>query len=111
MQAGLDDDGNLRTLSTQGAEAVRVGGEILNQHIRSQTVLKLGLYVLAAVFLVVAALLVVFAPEGREGVTGIIAFALIVVAAGSAGFGTFYFRTSGLEGGAGRGDAGNDPGR
>jgi hypothetical protein len=55
--------------------------------------LKFGLYALASLFLIVAAFLVVFAPEGREAVSSIVAVALFVVAVGCAGFGAFAIKT------------------
>lgn len=75
--------------NAEGDEAVEAQAAVLQAHIHSQTVLKLGLYALAGFFVIVAAVLVVFAPAGREGVTTIIAFSLFAVALGSAGFSAF----------------------
>jgi hypothetical protein len=79
-----------------GAEAVKAGASVLSAYIHSQTVLKVGLYLLAGFFLVGAAVLVVFAPAGREGVTTIIAIALFAVAVGCAGFSTFGIKAPGF---------------
>ena len=93
MDVQLGPTGLIRALAASGAEAVRAGADVLNAQIKSQTKLKFGLYGLAALFLIVAAVLVVFAPEGREAVSSIVAVALFVVAVGCAGFGAFAIRT------------------
>jgi hypothetical protein len=93
MDVQLGPTGLIRTVVATGAEAIRASAAVLNAHIQSQTKLKFGLYALASLFLIVAAFLVVFAPEGREGVSSIVAVALFVVAAGCAGFGTFAVKT------------------
>jgi predicted RND superfamily exporter protein len=77
----------------RGAEAIRAGASVLNAQIQSQTKLKFGLYALASLCLIVAALLVVFAPDGRETISSIVAVALFVVAVGCAGFGAFAIKT------------------
>jgi hypothetical protein len=93
MFVELGPTGLVRRVATNGAEAVRAGAGLINQHIRSQTQLRFGLYALASLFVIVAALLVVFAPDGREAVSSIVAVALFVVAVGCAGFGTFAIKT------------------
>ena len=93
MDVQLGPTGLIRAVTASGAEAIRASAGVINQHIRSQMRLKFGLYVLASLFVIVAALLVVFAPDGRETVSSIIAVALFVVAVGCAGFGTFAIKT------------------
>ena len=94
MHAEVDGDGKFR-ISSSGKEAVQAQAQILLADIKSKTMQKLGLYVLAAVFLVGAALLVVFAPDGRQVVSSIIAFGLVAVAAGSAGYARFSVKVPG----------------
>ena len=93
MDVQLGPTGLIRAVTASGAEAVRAGAGVITQHIKSQTRLKFGLYLLASLFVIVAAFLVVFAPDGRETVSSIIAVALFVVAVGCAGFGTFAIKT------------------
>lgn len=92
MHVGFDKNGNLKS-SAYGKEAVAAQARITSEHIRSKTVAKLCLYALSAFFCVAASYLVVFAPDGREISTWIIAGALIVAAAGSAGFGALAITT------------------
>ena len=92
MDVRIEFSGAIRTVAS-GAEAVRAGAGVLNTHIQSQTTLRLGLYALAALFMIVAAFLVVFTPNDRQVVSSIIAAALFAVAAGCAGFGTFAIKT------------------
>ena len=87
-----DHKGNILA-SAEGEEGVKAQTQVLVAHIRSRVIIKLGLYLLAAVFVIVASVLVVFAPAGRETATDIVAFALFALAAGSAGFSTFAIRT------------------
>jgi hypothetical protein len=93
MEVKLGPTGLISALGASGAEAVRAGASVLNAQIQSQTKLKFGLYALASVFLIVAALLVVFAPDGRQTISSIVAVALFVVAVGCAGFGAFAIKT------------------
>jgi hypothetical protein len=74
-----------------GDAAIAVQGQIFAAHIARQTRIRISLYILAAVFVVVSALLVVFVPEGRENLTFAIGAALVVLAAGIAGFSTIRF--------------------
>jgi hypothetical protein len=74
-----------------GDTAVAVQGQVFAAHIASQTRIRISLYVLAGVFVVVSALLVVFAPQGRENLTFCIGAALVLLAAGIAGFSTVRF--------------------
>jgi hypothetical protein len=92
MDVRIEPNGGIRTIVT-GSEGVKAGAAVLDAHIRSQVKLKFGLYILGALFVVVAALLVVFAPDGRETVSSIIAIAMFVLAVGCAGFGTFAIKT------------------
>lgn len=93
MRVELGPSGLINRVAASGTEAVRAGADVLNAQIRSQNQLKLGLYALSALFVIVAALLVVLAPEGREAVSSIIATGLFVLAVGSAGFSTFAIKT------------------
>lgn len=93
MDASFGTNGLLEVLKTSGPGAVNAGANLIAQQIRSQFRLKLGLYVLATIFLVSAAALVVFAPDGRQTLSAIIAVALVALALGCAGFGTFRIKS------------------
>jgi hypothetical protein len=101
MYFSVDSQGRIDA-KAEGVEAIEAQVQVINAHIRSQTLLKFGLYGLAAFFVIVASVLVVFAPAGRETVTTIIAIALFAVAVGSAGFGTFAVKAPGVSVQAGR---------
>jgi hypothetical protein len=88
MDVRMASDGEY-TGSAEGDSAIVAQAEVLKAHIRSQMILRLGLYILAAFLMVVASVLVVFAPPGREAVTTIVGLALFAVALGSAGFSAF----------------------
>ncbi len=103
MQADFEPNGKISTRAS-GREAVAATSQVLQLHIRSQMVLRLGLYVLATVFVVVAALLVVFGPSGRETETKIVGLSLFVLAVGCAGFGTFAIKTPLISASAGAND-------
>jgi protein-S-isoprenylcysteine O-methyltransferase Ste14 len=105
MDVQLGPTGLIRAVTTSGALAVNAGARVVTQHIRSQTRLKFGLYALAALFVVVAAFLVVFAPDGRQTISSIVAVALVVLAVGCAGFGTFAIKTAAVSVEAGMDDA------
>jgi hypothetical protein len=92
MEVRLDDQGNFDG-NASGELAIRAQADILLAHMRSRLIIRLSLYGLASLFVIVAALLVVFAPSGRETATAIVAFALFAVAIGAAGFGTFAIKT------------------
>jgi hypothetical protein len=102
MEVKLDNLGNIEA-SAEGLEAVRAQAAVLTAYIRSQFLLRLALYCLAAVFVLVAAGLVVFAPAGREAPTTVIGLALFAIAAGCAGFGTFAIKLPGMSAAAGNG--------
>jgi len=87
-----------------GESAVTTQGEVFSAHIASQTRIRIALYVLAGVFVITSALLVVFAPPGRENLTLAIGAALVLLAAGIAGFGTVRFsvRKGELQAGPGK---------
>jgi hypothetical protein len=101
METQIEPNGGIG-VTASGAEAVHAGAAVLNAYIRSQAKFKFGLYVLASVFMIVAATLVVFAPDGRETISAILASGLFVLAVGSAGFGTFAIKRSLLTAQAGR---------
>ena len=101
MDCKIDDDGNIE-LRASGNIAVQEGGAVLAAHIRARHWQKLSLYIVAVIFILAASLLVVFAPSGREMQTNIIAFSLVIVALGSAGFATFAFKTQDVHIRAGR---------
>lgn len=92
METRLDKHGNF-VGTASGREAVLGQIEILLAITRHALILRLGLYALAAIFVVVSAILVVFAPAGRQVETTLVAIALLAVAAGAAGFGTFAIKT------------------
>jgi membrane protein implicated in regulation of membrane protease activity len=92
MELQIDETGGI-VASASGPEAVKAQAEILAAHMRQRLILRLGLYLLAALFVITAALLAVFAPDGRETITAIISFALCALAAGAAGFGAFAIKT------------------
>jgi hypothetical protein len=87
-----DGDGNLRELTAEGDHGITKISEVAQAYIRSRMLMEFGLFALSALFLVVSALLAVFAPTGRETISSIIAAALLVVAIGSAGFTAFKFK-------------------
>jgi hypothetical protein len=95
MHVKMDDNGNVN-MDAYGDNAVSRQAEILQAHIRAKTIEKLGLYLLAALLMIAAALMVVFAPNGREATSGIIAFALVLVAGGAAGYGKFSVKVPGI---------------
>jgi hypothetical protein len=95
MYVKMNKDGDLQMKST-GKLAVEQQGAVILAQIKARTIQRLGLYVLAASLVVAASLMVVFAPEGREGVASIIGLALVVAAAGSAGYGKFGVKISSL---------------
>jgi hypothetical protein len=92
MDVNIEHNGAIQAI-TSGAEAVRGGAGVLNPYIQRQAKLKFCLSFLAALFVIVAPRLVVFAPDGREAVSSIIAVALFIVTVGCAGFGTFAIKT------------------
>lgn len=108
MEANFGPDGKITKIKTSGQEAVRIGGTLISEQIRSLTKLKMGLYFLAASFVLVASLLIVFAPEGRENASSLVAVALIAVALGSAGFGAFALKTPIVSAKAARDQTPND---
>jgi hypothetical protein len=75
----------------EGDAAVAIQGQIFAAHMASQTRIRISLYILAGVFVVTSALLVVFAPPDRENLTFAIGAALVLLAAGIAGFSTVRF--------------------
>ncbi|WP_158810287.1 hypothetical protein [Beijerinckia sp. L45] len=87
-----DPSGNLLNVTANTPEGVLKVAEVAQAYIRSRVVMKLGLFALSALFLIVAALLVVFAPPGRETAATVISTSLLVVAIGSAGFTAFRFK-------------------
>lgn len=92
MQVTLDDSGNFAGRAS-GEQAVNAQAQVLIAHMRARLFMRLGLYGLAALFVLTAAALIVFAPDGRETGTTIVAMALFALAAGAAGFGTFAIKT------------------
>jgi hypothetical protein len=61
--------------------------------IQSFQTMRLGLYILAAIFALASTTIIIFAPPGREVATGIVTVALCILAAGCAGYGTFGLKT------------------
>jgi hypothetical protein len=92
MEVRIEPNGGILA-TARGIEAVHAGAAVLDAYIRSQAKLKFGLYCVAALFMIIAATLVVFAPDGREIISSILAVALFVVAVGCAGFSTFALKT------------------
>jgi len=97
----IESDRRIRATAS-GIEAVHAGAAVLDTHIRSQAKLKFGLYALASFFVVVAAALVVFSPDGREMISSIVAIALLAIAVGCAGFSAFAIKVPLLSAKAGR---------
>jgi hypothetical protein len=95
IEARIDRDGGIR-VNARGPGAVEAMAWVLQSQIIGQTIRACALYVLAAVFAVIASLLVAFSPDGRETAFNIIAVALVVIAAASAGFGTFAINMPGI---------------
>ena len=63
--------------------------KIYEAYISSRTKTKIALYIMSSIFLAASCLLVVFAPDGREITTNIIAISLFALALGIAGFSFF----------------------
>ena len=70
----------LRELQLPIVYGIEEQAQLFAAHIRSRLIMRLGLCGLAALFVVVATLLVVSAPDGREMATSIIAAALFALA-------------------------------
>jgi hypothetical protein len=70
---------------------------IVTAHIQSQSRIRIGLYCLSAFFMLAACFLAVFAPSGREVTTTIIAAALLLLSAGTAGFTFLRMKTVGID--------------
>jgi len=122
-----DDPGNWSNVDQPASEPYRVrittGSGVVEGHppsvvaihgqqsrveelkIRGILIQGLASYIFATLFLITAALLIVFSPKGRETLTAIVASGLIIIALGSYGYGTFSFRTIGLRIEAGQGSA------
>ncbi|MCO6052322.1 hypothetical protein NGM99_21260 [Mesorhizobium sp. RP14(2022)] len=84
-------------IGEQDQFVVEAHSKLVAEHIKSQTRMRLGLYTLAALFMIVAALLVVFAPDGRQASTIVVAGALIIVSAGVAGFAALKLKAPAVE--------------
>jgi len=100
------ESGNIRSLDAVGDQVAPAALEVIRTQIESQTKLRLGLYVLAAFLTVTAAPLAVFAPADRQLLAAIVAVALVVIAAGCAGYGTFAIKTPLVSASAGSGQTG-----
>jgi hypothetical protein len=96
MEAHMDNDGGIK-MSSSGRVAVEQQGMVLMAQIRARTIQRVGLYLMSAFFLLGAVLIMVFAPTGRETMATLIGVAMVVVAAGSAGYGAFGLRLPGVE--------------
>lgn len=96
MRARIDANGDAE-FSASGREAVLAQARVLEQHIRSRTLVQVVAYAVAALFVIVASLLIVLAPDGRETATWIVGGSLLVISAGVAGFTKLGFKTAGME--------------
>jgi hypothetical protein len=70
---------------------------IVTEHIRASSRVRVTQNVVAALFVVMAGLCVLFAPSGRELAAEIIGVAFLVFGAGIAGFANFHVRTPHVE--------------
>ena len=86
-------DSRIAEFSAKGKETVEAHSSIVRSYIENQTKIRIALYIVSCVFILVAAGLVVFAPDGREVLTAIISLALFAIAVGIAGFSFFKVKT------------------
>ncbi|WP_182593065.1 hypothetical protein [Methylobacterium fujisawaense] len=72
-----------------GIEAMPAQTEILKEHIRSSTAVKISQNIVAALLVLSAIACVILAPQGREVAASIVAAAVLFVGAGIAGIANF----------------------
>jgi hypothetical protein len=101
LEIQIEPDGQIYAMGS-GPEAVQASAAILDAHIRTQAVLKLGLYGLAALFGIMSAALVVITPDGREALCALLSTASFAIAVGCAGFGAFAIKMPLLSAKAGK---------
>jgi hypothetical protein len=95
IDAESDRNGGVR-VNARGPGAIHAIANVLNIQIASQTTRICALYIIAAIFAISAALLIIFAPAGRETAVIIVTVALVVIAAACAGFGIVAITLPGL---------------
>src|SRR5690349_7178883 len=96
MDVKMDGRGGVSGWAS-GEKAVAAYERVLSAAMAHNTTLRICLYAMACVMLVVCAVLIVFAPSGRETAVTIVALALFLVAAGCAGFATFKLKAPGVD--------------
>jgi hypothetical protein len=96
MDVKMDGRGGVMGSAT-GEKAVAAYERVLAAAMKHNTTLRICLYAMACLMLVVSAVLIVFAPAGRETAVIIVSLALFLVAAGCAGFATFKLKAPGIE--------------
>lgn len=96
MQARIDANGDAEFYAS-GRDAVIAQAGVTTQHIRSRTLVQIVAYCMASVFVIVASLLIVFAPEGRETATWIVGASLLLISAGVTGFTKLRVETPGMK--------------
>ena len=85
------------TFQAHGADAMAAQATIVTEHIRASSRVKVTQNVVAALFVIMAGLCVLFAPSGRELAAEVIGVAFLVFGAGIAGFANFHVRTPHVE--------------
>lgn len=80
-----------------GADAMLAQTEIVIYHQRMATIRAVAAYGTAIVFAIIAAVIVVFAPESRSTAANIFATAFLVMSAGIAGYTRFSAKVPGME--------------
>lgn len=86
----------------EGEGAMAAQTAIVNQYSRMAAIRAAAPYAASVLFVAIAALLIVFAPESRTVAANMAAAALMILAAGIAGYTRFAAKAPGLEIGADR---------
>ena len=80
-----------------GSEAMVVQERIVTYHTKMATVRAIAAYSVSVVFVIVSALPIALAPESRSVAANTVAGALLILAAGIAGFTRFHAKAPGLD--------------
>jgi len=80
-----------------GGEAMTAQTEIVQYHLRMAMIRTVAAYSISAIFAIIAAMIVIFAPESRGVAANLFAGAFLVLALGIAGFTRFLVKAPGLE--------------
>jgi len=95
MRANWDDRGV--SGYGEGAEGVASFERVMLAAMQAKMQLRMRLYAMACLLLLVCAVLIVFAPQGRETAVIIVSLALLLVAGGCAGIATFKLKAPGVD--------------